>query len=79
METFRMFFRRRHGFEYPTRGGETAEAVLNRLADALADWADELARGVLGHTQSQQLDKSGSPVDVPHTVIRLVDKESNDG
>ncbi len=42
-ETFREFFKRKHGFEFPTYGGETTEVVQKRIAQATADWMDEIA------------------------------------
>ena len=43
-ETFREFFVRRNAVPFPTPGGELMTTVLNRLADTLADWVDEIAR-----------------------------------
>jgi broad specificity phosphatase PhoE len=45
-ESFREFFARRNRMDFPTKGGETTQAVLERLAETLADWADELAKRV---------------------------------
>lgn len=42
-ETFRDFFKRKYGFDYPTIGGEMTQTVLHRIAEATADWMDELA------------------------------------
>lgn len=47
-ETFREFFQRRNRAKFPSGGGETTEVVLKRLAETLADWADELAKRVDG-------------------------------
>lgn len=45
-ETFREFFERRNNMPFPTKGGELAETVFQRLAETMADWMDELARRV---------------------------------
>lgn len=45
-ETFREFFKRKHGFPYPTKGDELAETVLKRMAETVADWMDELAKRI---------------------------------
>jgi hypothetical protein len=46
METFREFFARKHGFPFPKVKGKSEEitTVLDRIADAVADWMDELAK-----------------------------------
>lgn len=42
-ETFRQFFENRYG-PYPGVRGERLEVVTERIANALAYWADEVAR-----------------------------------
>jgi hypothetical protein len=42
--TFREFFKQKHGFDFPTRGGEEMQTVLHRMAETMADWMDELAK-----------------------------------
>ena len=44
-ETFREFFTRRNAVPFPgNTNGETIAMTMNRLADTLADWADEIAK-----------------------------------
>ncbi len=42
-ETFREFFVRKYG-PYPGITGEPFDIVTSRIANALADWADEIAK-----------------------------------
>jgi hypothetical protein len=42
-ETFREFYERRTGITYPANKGEQVDDVLRRMADVMADWADEIA------------------------------------
>lgn len=41
-ETFREYFRRRYGFEYPAPSAETPWPVLKAMAKANIDWGDVL-------------------------------------
>jgi hypothetical protein len=55
-ETFREFYERRTGITYPARKGEQVDDVLRRMADVMADWADEIAEraATRGATVEQQ-------------------------
>ena len=43
-ETFRQWFERRYGTPYPGRPDELAPVVFGRIADAVAEWADLMAK-----------------------------------
>lgn len=47
-ETFREFFEKRNRVPFPAIPGgvERTDDVMKRLAETLADWADELARPI---------------------------------
>lgn len=42
-KTFREFFESRNHMPFPTSGCEEMSVVMQRLADTVADWMDELA------------------------------------
>ena len=44
LESFRAFYKRTTGYDYPGEDRESVHLVMKRVAEALADWADELAR-----------------------------------
>lgn len=45
-ETFREFFKRQHGFEFPAQQGELTKVVMDRMVGSMADWMDELAKRI---------------------------------